>query len=454
MTQNVVSIAWTFIVLIAIVAMFVCIIKFGEKRAIVFLTIAILLVTIGLTLKTYSINAIAESFKDSMPVLVMIVALEIFSLGVIASKFPKWLMGAVLGLKYVIYIQFLFIFMAYFLSLWINNLAAMLVILPFALTVADSLDFKQEAFLPALVIASNLGGASTMIGDFPNIVISQYAKVTFSDFFVYLGLPIIFLLLGLCLVYYLLIKKTKGMYETPRAIFRWISVKRYHGKWGIEKLNPYMVGVSLLFLAMIITFIKIKMQTELERSVLPALITIIFAVVILLIFTLSGNEMFKTDSIFKKLDFSILVWFASLFIISGALKSTNLLQNLASYLSNNYASSPILISSCILFVSALSTSFLSAGPSAALLLPLALELSKIPSLNPTIWWVLSLGILAGSSSTPIGATAGPVTMSRYEEFYSKEGRKFSFLSFLKIGIPCAALFLLLSFLYIYFFLIG
>lgn len=139
------------------------------------------------------------------------------------------------------------------------------------------------------------------------------------------------------------------------------------------------------------------------------------------------------------------VFFAALYVIAGAVESTGALESLASNILDGSGGNTFLIAVALLLVGLFLTAFLSAGPSTVILIPLALSLgTAIP--GNVEWWALSLGVLAGSSCTPIGATAGPVMMSIYER---ETGKRFSILSFLRIGVPSAAVFSILSLVYLY-----
>ncbi|MBF0257396.1 MAG: hypothetical protein HQK62_00930 [Desulfamplus sp.] len=114
---------------------------------------------------------------------------------------------------------------------------------------------------------------------------------------------------------------------------------------------------------------------------------------------------------------------------------------------------PLLCCMVVMWVAAFLTAFLSAGPTTALFFPIVAGIGTMPP-HHIIWWSLSLGVLAGSSATVIGATAGPVATTLVENFNLKNSpgmkirQSFTFRQFSGIGIPIAFIFLIISNIYI------
>lgn len=129
-------------------------------------------------------------------------------------------------------LQICFLFLVYVVSLFMNNLAAIVVILPFALRIGQRLGFNDlEKFTIFLIISSNLGGASLLIGDFPNMVIATHTHAAFLEFAVNLGAFILpFLVLPTLIFYYYNCKAENkppnkiGVAITGLEKVKWISL--------------------------------------------------------------------------------------------------------------------------------------------------------------------------------------------------------------------------------------
>lgn len=436
--MEIISYAFTSFLLLVTFSMFIVAYRYPEKKIVLFLSIAILVIIVGLTLETYPEQKIWNSIHNSAPVLIMVVVFEIFSVVVVKSKLAEYAVINIIQKKSdPTFLSIFFIVVTYVFSLFINNLATILVIVPIILMLGHALKLENEPLLVMVIIASNIGGASTMIGDFPNIVISQYCGASFLDFLKYMSFPLLIFIFCSVILYKVIfpridkdlfpyITRGKERSRTFSYILNYTIIKKYYKNFMNIRINKDMLWVLVIFIAMILSFIYVRVN--------PVFIALSFLTIIIVILKIE-------DDIFKDIDFSVLVWFLALFIIAGAYEHS--IQNLGSSMVDSI-NSPLLMCVMIIVIGTFVTAFLSAGPTTVLLIPLALMLNEfIP--NNFAFWSLSLGILAGSSATPIGATAGPVVISHFERFYNK---KFSWKEFLKISIPIALALNIFAILYV------
>lgn len=427
------SIPWLLVTLLTIAFAFILANLFPIKRTLFFLIGAFSLTVIGHYSHMFTLDKSWESIKSSMPIIILIVALEVFSLrindlGIIDFATRKFLRA----FRSPIWIQISLIGITYGLSLLMNNLAAIVIVVPLVLTISTMLGFKTKPLLVVIIIASNLGGASTLIGDFPNITISRYAKTDFLDFFINLGLPILLFLLPACIAIYYYFhakKEIQKVFLSTHKRFKLELIKGLYNKMIAFPDKKHSIVVGSLFISMLLCFIFWHFD--------PALIAGLFFA-ILLLFVDNGEKLLR------RVDLSILFLFIALFTIAGAVQTTGIFDYFENYLLKN-SSSPLIPALFLLWTSAIATAFLSAGPTTALFAPFAISLGALIPDNLN-WWALSLGVLAGSSSTIIGSTAGPVTMLFFEK--SVKGR-FSFWDFSMWGIPMGLSFLAISSLYIW-----
>jgi Na+/H+ antiporter NhaD/arsenite permease-like protein len=323
------------------------------------------------------------------------------------------------------------VLLTFILSLFINNLTTMLLILPITLTLTNQLKLKATPFIIGLIVASNLGGASSMVGDFPNMLIASKMQISFDHFIKYM-MPIGLINLGVMLWYF--------YYHVDFGVTKEFKEQEFNLKLPkVEINNQWAATFSMIILAiMVFCFIFIKIN--------PGLIALIGAG-ILLVF--SGVDRKK---IIDNIQYEDLLFFIFLFIMVGGVEASGLLKTITNgvlYLAmgNIFLKMIILMwGACFL------TMFFNAGPTTMMFLPMFLTIHGV---EPTslIFWALSLGVCAGSSGSLNGATAGPVSSTLLERF-SINQRKYNssdlldYQSYSVVGLPIMYLHLLVSTLYI------
>jgi len=351
--------------------------------------------------------------------------------GYIFNRFTGWLK------KESHRMELLLLIFTYIISLTMNNLAAIIVITPISLRVGILLGFKDlERFVVFQVIVSNLGGASVLIGDFPNIFIATHTGASFIDFLLNLGTFILVLTIGTLVIYYLLSRRNSEKSLTVEE-----HARRKIGE-GILTISQKSIDiwmsivVGVLFIAMILIFI-------LFPRIEPAFVAAALALMLLIVVSLIRS--YREEEILNKVNFRTLLTFALLFLLAGVVKDLGLTQIAI----NKMTSLPQVASLlAMMWTTGISTGILSAGPSTLTFLPLAEAVNtNVP--GNLAFWALSLGVLAGSSASALGATAGPVAAGIYERFFAGYKRTFSFLRFLKIGVPIMLSYLVLSTFYIF-----
>jgi Na+/H+ antiporter NhaD/arsenite permease-like protein len=333
-------------------------------------------------------------------------------------------------------IMVLFCLLTYFLSLFANNLIVMMIIVPMTMNLAANVGFDPRPVIIGEIISSNLGGASTMIGDFPNMIISSETGIAFIPFIANL-MPICLILLGVLLV---------------------ILKARSHEFGGLvnKQAHPQKMTEPRL--------------TSKERSVIRRALFVLFHMIFLFCLSewvslstsavalIGGLSLFLFSGIDKKsllsrIPFNDIIFFTGLFIVVGGLEATCLLEYVSKGIVFLSFGKVWLLSLVVMWSAAFIAAFLSAGPTTALLIPVELGLGMQPP-HHIIWWALSLGVLAGASASIVGATAGPVAVSLIENYSKKYGmtlaggNTLTSSQFSKIGLPVMFTFLAFSTVYI------
>ncbi|GAB0057873.1 Magnetosome protein MamN [Candidatus Magnetaquicoccaceae bacterium FCR-1] len=339
----------------------------------------------------------------------------------------------------------LLILSTYSASLCFNNLSVMVIVLPLTLVLCQSLDMPAAPLVAAELIASNLGGASTLVGDFPNMIIGSVARLHFDDFIAGMMVPCLGLLA-------LLLLKFQKHAEGPASVR--LDMDAIHT--SLAQLSPNHAGSGRIdvdrqlfkvggwaFVLSLIGFFLAK-----PLGILPAMISLLAGVGMLLWGRIPRRDLFDAMS------GGDLLFFLGLFVMVGGLQAAGVLELFRVVIETLGGGQSTTTLVAVMWLAGVVTPLFNAGPSTALLIPVVKSMSgEMP--GDAIWWALSLGVLAGSSATLSGATAGPVvasTMARYArempEDHPLTGKLLDFYGYLQWGIPIALLFLMCSTLYI------
>jgi len=312
--------------------------------------------------------------------------------------------------------------LTYALSLFANNLATILVVVPLSLRVAKARRMDPGPLVIGEIIASNLGGASSMIGDFPNMLIADATHLPFHEFLVHLA-PICLLELAILLALLARTVPRELSAETARApIDLDARLDRPAAQRGLALLAVMVVG---LFAA-----------GPLRIPIAP-----LAAGVGLLAFGLGGVSW---RAMIQKMCLEEALFFAGLFVMVGGIGATGAFDRLGAELAALSRYSPALGAIAIAWSAAAVTCLFSAGPTTAVMVSVLLAGVAGSALGDSAWWALSLGVCAGSSATITGATAGPAATN----LLARHGRPLSFAEFARTGVPVMILFLAIATIYL------
>ena len=341
----------------------------------------------------------------------------------------------------------LFCLLAFVLAAFLDNIAVILVVVPLTLRLAKGLRFDPKPFVIGVIIASNLGGASTMIGDIPNLLIALSTKLRFMDFIIYEA-PCCILLLGALFAFMRL--SHKNFFSAATSIKNELDDNQEidNFKWVKPVANSRAVTQALVILGIVTIGIIFAAQ-------LAGIITLIGGLIILLIGAIPRNK------ILKHAGWKDVAFFASLFVIVGAFEASGVLYFIAHEVLLKWTNGNIFtVAILILVISAVITAFMNAGPTTAMFIPMVIHLG-IQAPNNLLWWALSLGVVCGSSASLYGATGGPLASSLVAKYWKKIGKmeepplpEGSFTKILDMkeymatGIPIGGIFTVLSIGYI------
>jgi Na+/H+ antiporter NhaD/arsenite permease-like protein len=304
------------------------------------------------------------------------------------------------------------------LSAFLDNVTTVLLIAPVTLLICERLGTSPVPFLIAEVMASNIGGTATLIGDPPNIIIASRGGLTFNDFLVNLT-PIIALLLivfvGLC---WLLFRKQLHFDATRVA-----RIMALNEREAIRDIPLLIKSVSVLGLVLVGFVMHSVIRLE------PAIVALLGAGLLILITRLEPRK------IFADVEWQTLVFFAGLFIMVGSLVNLGVIDAVGeaavAAVGDNYfgASIGLLVGSAVL------SGIVDNIPYVATLAPLTADLVQAggEAAKP-LWWALALGADLGGNATAIGASANIVVLG----IAMRNGHPISFWTFTKYGLIVTA----------------
>lgn len=309
------------------------------------------------------------------------------------------------------------------LSAILDNVTTVLLVGPMSIAIARMLKIDPVPFLMGQILASNVGGTATLIGDPPNIMIGSAAHLSFMDFLENTGFAVLFILAVLILLMKIVYEKKIEMGTVDTS--------------AIEKLDPSksitnraLMRKGIIVLICVIVGFMFHDKLGIESSV----IALTAAAVMLII----GRE--DVNEAIQDVEWTTILFFMSLFVVVGGLTETGIIKELASKIIDATDGHPMVTMLVLLWASALLSSILDNIPFVATLIPLILAMQADGMDVTSFWWAISLGACLGGNGTMIGASANVVL----SDISTKHGYPITFKSYLKVGMPFMLLSIVIS----------
>ena len=298
----------------------------------------------------------------------------------------------------------------------LDNVTTILLAVPMTIIVCKQLNVNPIPFLLSEVFASNIGGASTLVGDPPNIIIASRAGLSFNDFLIHMAPLVIVAMFVITPMLVWMFRK--DLVNTPEDRARIHEIDEFS-----YLKNPELLKKSLAVLALVVVGFLAHSAIHTD----PSVIALLGAG---LLIAISG---LKPVDYIQDVEWGTLVFFAGLFVMVGALVNVGALQMLSDYLSEQVAGKPELATGVLLVLSAVVSAVVDNIPYVATMSPVVEDLSAaVPAQNgDVLWWALAFGADFGGNATIIGASANVVAVG----LAAKAGIKISFWQFAKYGIP-------------------
>ncbi|HPE69522.1 MAG TPA: ArsB/NhaD family transporter [Thermotogota bacterium] len=294
---------------------------------------------------------------------------------------------------------------------FLDNVTTLLIFIPITFAIVDIVKASAAFFVVSEIISSNIGGTATLIGDPPNILIGSAANLPFIGFLQNTAPPAIVILLITLLVMALINRKEMQKTFDPHTF---------------DRSDP--VPKSLLVKSSILLGITVFLFVFEHRLGIQNWITALgmgfFSVLVL--------DSHGLERHLKEVEWETIFFFVGLFLITGALEETGVLQTVAHFLESRFGGSLSLFQPALFGFSFVMSGLVDNIPFTATMIPV---IKHLPDLNPTmftnlnpLWWSLSLGVCLGGNLTAIGASANVIGISLMRKHYHI---KMGFVEFLK-----------------------
>jgi Na+/H+ antiporter NhaD/arsenite permease-like protein len=316
-------------------------------------------------------------------------------------------------------------------SALLDNVTTVLLIAPVTLLVCDRLAINPVPFLMAEVFASNIGGASTLVGDPPNIIIASRAGLTFNDFLIHMT-PIVIVVMVVFIA--MLPRLFHGSFDVDASraadVMSLVEREAIRDPVLLIKCGAVLVAVFAAFILHSVLHIE------------PSIVALLGAGVLVLISRLERSDYLGS------VEWETLLFFAGLFIMVGALVKTGVIEELARLATDATGGNALLTVMLILGVSAPVSGIIDNIPYVATMTPIVAELAgSMPDFaHPdALWWALALGADFGGNLTAVGASANVVMLG----IARRADSPISFWDFTRKGFAVTAVSIALSAVYLW-----
>ncbi len=314
-------------------------------------------------------------------------------------------------------------------SAFLDNVTTVILVMPVTFAIAKELDLNPVPFLITEILASNIGGTATLIGDPPNIIIGSAAGLSFMDFINELTGIVAIILVVVIIIMTLWFKKslktTKDKMERIALMDNSRTIK-----------DKGLMFRSLIVLCLVIAGFVTHDITHIQTCVCA-----MAGASILLLFE-------KPSDILTDVEWSTIFFFIGLFVIIGGFEKAGGIELMAKWLIDVTHGSQALASMFILWGSGILSGIIDNIPYTATMSPMIHEIAiaKGAEFAVPMWWCLSLGACLGGNMTIIGAAANVIV----SETSAANGHQIKFMEYLKYGVVVTIVSLTLSSIYIWF----
>lgn len=284
------------------------------------------------------------------------------------------------------------------ISMFLDNVTTVIIFAPLTVLICRMVGLNPMPYLMAEAMMSNIGGIATLVGDPPNIMIGSAAGIDFNRFLWHMG-PMVAVIW--CVTVTLILYRFRRELATPAAFTGIVDLDETRAI-----TDPHGLKRGLAGLTVIIALFFVHHHLHLY----PAYATFVGLALVLAI---SRPD---PDTLLRHVEWSVLLFFAALFVIVGGVESSGLLALIGHSLASVASDPELLLISCLLlmWVAALLSAIIDNIPFTVTMIPIVLSLESSGVNVTPMWWALALGVGLGGNGSHIGATANIICVSESE----------------------------------------
>ncbi len=334
------------------------------------------------------------------------------------SKVPAYLADYLVGRSKNTGIAMLRVcMMSSFLSVFVENVAVVLIVAPIALEMVRKLKASPVPVMIGVAVSSNLQGMAILIGDPPAMILAGFMSMNFNDFFVYYGKPGLFFAVEFAAIVSLIVL--------------YMFFRHYRQPVEHHKIQPILSWVPTIMLLIMILLLALAPLVDPEFKWLSGTICTVIAVVTAIWSYAKFGKSITTDLV-KNFEFDTTFFLAGIFVIVSAFEYVGLIDAMTSMLKDFLGSDVLANYLFIVIFSMVVSAFIDNVPYVTVMIPVTYALgSNLNGSEFLMMYGLLIGACLGGNITPIGAAANIVSVG----ILKKEGHDISFLTFVKIGLP-------------------
>ncbi len=312
------------------------------------------------------------------------------------------------------------------LSALLDNVTTVLLMVPVTIAVTQTLKVPAYPYLFAEIMASNIGGTATLIGDPPNIIIGSQVGLTFNDFLYHLApIIVVILVVQMAMIHLIWGKDLRATREAEEAVM------------AMRPLDSIKDWVLLKQALAILALVMIGFVLARELNLEPATIALMGAAILMLLDNWqhhSEKASHNIHSTFGDVEWITIFFFLGLFVVVHGVEVGGLLHLLANELVKATGGSLPATGYAVLWASAFLSAIVDNIPFVATMIPLIKSMAPAfggPEHIQPLWWCLSLGACLGGNGTLVGASAN-LTVAGISE---RNGVPFKFLTYTLYAAP-------------------
>lgn len=314
----------------------------------------------------------------------------------------------------------------------LDNVTTVLLVAPVTLAVCERLQLPPAPYLISLVLASNIGGMATLIGDPPNIIIASRGGLTFNDFLIH-ALPLAVVLVAGLVVTMRWLYRRDLVAHVPPDIGHEVSGHLYPAT-AIPDRRRLLRALAVLAAVMVAFGLHTLVHLD------PSVVAMLGAGAMVVVTNATPEEFLA------EIELPTLAFFMALFVLVGALVKVGVIEDIGNWAADTMGDQTFLAATVLLFGSAIAGGFVDNIPYTAATVPIVTELVNASGggADSPLWWAFVFGADLGGNTTAVAAGANVVVIG----IAHKTGHPISFWQFTRVGLLVTFLSLVVAWAYV------